>query len=784
VGETGDMTTEGRPVDIVGGDVADAAHVPVQRLNFSDPDERADHIRALFDWLPKEVRDVPFIDWELLPSQVIGYLTMTVGDSPDAAPIALATGSAQGAVGQMSLYGMCQGVSRLLRRLRSLNLMEHVGQLRDKDRWDAFVEASTRPPDGGRGTQRALPPGVAQELMRYDTLAAHHLRTYFDTLATFDPAQHAVLRAYALPPLPTSFWEGGSLRESYDAEARRRRKEQTDVLTPLHPFLVQIALVRKQAAEHLIKAVRAKQARVESGEVRLPHQFQIEMTNPVVTQDVCTHAEIDIIPTPVTLSFTLWDRYSWADAHSKDMSATQRSDYRSRQKAYAAARNHHFLQCHNPPDDLLWFGPLLAAHLIGAIWKGRPTHERRARLYVRRTGVLTAGASVTRWLRDNVGAGDVVFEPESLYRGVLYGTALATIALTSGARVSELLQVSDARWDLAEVEERRQGTPTGRRIRVVLQYLLPKGSKAEAQRQPYLISPQAVPLLTEISRALADRYGRVPIVHPVGNNKAEHLCPEPYLFQWDTSDNGQVGLLGIVDVGVLLRFMFHGLVLNTAKGTPIRIATHLCRHVFATSARYTYGVPLEAIAWMLHHRAVRLGEAQPLSISEATHYYSESKDMQLALLHEAQMEMSNPSSLYALQLPTEQDLEDMDEELRAVFENWGTIGPTVLGFCKAGMCIRPNNRAQCVGCPFLVEDYRRLGNARRWRKIYARDAEMLEEDGHMIEAMHKRREIEHLDAHINAMRLQMKVLQSGAQLPVFLSLPLPEEDPDDEVNDA
>ena len=39
-------------------------------------------------------------------------------------------------------------------------------------------------------------------------------------------------------------------------------------------------------------------------------------------------------------------------------------------------------------------------------------------------------------------SGELVFAPEQLYWGCLYGATLATIALTNGSRVNELLQVS------------------------------------------------------------------------------------------------------------------------------------------------------------------------------------------------------------------------------------------------------------------------------------------------------------------------------------------------------
>jgi hypothetical protein len=53
----------------------------------------------------------------------------------------------------------------------------------------------------------------------------------------------------------------------------------------------------------------------------------------------------------------------------------------------------------------------------------------------------------------------VLFEPESLYRGILFATALATLSLTNGSRVSELLQVSASRFETIVVDELKNQHP-------------------------------------------------------------------------------------------------------------------------------------------------------------------------------------------------------------------------------------------------------------------------------------------------------------------------------------
>jgi hypothetical protein len=363
--------------------------------------------------------------------------------------------------------------------------------------------------------------------------------------------------------------------------------------------------------------------------------------------------------------------------------------------------------------------------------------------------------------------GALLFEPEALYRGVLYATALATLALTNGSRVSELLQVSATRFETIVVDEIKQHLPTGRKIGLLVQKLLPKGYTQERERQLFLIGEMAGRHLREIGQLLeATHGGSIPVVQPTRSTKSEDLIPEPYLFQWGASADGRLGLLDPGDVGVLLRFLFHGITLTTRTGKPIRIAAHVLRHVLATHARTVQNVPAEAVAYLLHHRMTLSGSPQALTVPEATAYYSRLPTAQLlALLFEAQSTLTTSGEHTYLQAPSPQTLEQMDEALRQIFEHWSLIGPTALGFCSAGLCVRPDNRALCLGCRFLVPHYRNLGRAATWRKLYLLHAEQHETYGHVVDAKQARQMIQYLDDIIAIMRIQIKARQDGGYVP-------------------
>jgi hypothetical protein len=350
---------------------------------------------------------------------------------------------------------------------------------------------------------------------------------------------------------------------------------------------------------------------------------------------------------------------------------------------------------------------------------------------------------------------------------VLYATALATLALTNGSRVSELLQISATRFETIVVDEIKQQVPTGRKIGLLVQKLLPKGYTQESERQLFLIGEMAGRHLREIGQLLeATHEGVIPVVQPTRSTKSEDLFPEPYLFQWGASADGRLGLLDPGDVGLLLRFLFHGITLTTRTGKPIRIAAHVLRHVLATHARTVQNVPAEAVAYLLHHRITLSGSTQALTVPEATAYYSRLPTAQLlALLFEAQSTLTPSLERTYLQAPSPRTLEQMDEALRQLFEQWSLLGPTVLGFCSAGLCVRPTNRALCLGCRFLVPHYSNLTHALTWRKLYALHTEQHEAHGHTVDAKQAQQMIQYLDDIITIMQIQIRARQDGGYLP-------------------
>ncbi len=265
------------------------------RLNFSDPTQREAHLQAFLCWLPKELHGAPGMQWECLSSRVMGYLIRCVSDSPDAIPLTLALGCAMNAVKQQSLLGYGRLLVGLLRQLRTTYGMKALPDLSTRSVWSHFVEG------------RILSRNESNSLAAYDAFASTHLPFYLEQL---DVRQRAFWESYALPPLPTGFVHKYGQHRAIMVASQQRRKEQSDVLIPLVPLLIEIAQLRKQATERLVRDFERYRDQVIAGEIVLPYPFQHTNRLFSLPQEATTLSEVTLVEREVQLSFILWDRAS------------------------------------------------------------------------------------------------------------------------------------------------------------------------------------------------------------------------------------------------------------------------------------------------------------------------------------------------------------------------------------------------------------------------------------------------------------------------------------------
>ena len=363
----------------------------------------------------------------------------------------------------------------------------------------------------------------------------------------------------------------------------------------------------------------------------------------------------------------------------------------------------------------------------------------------------------------------LLFDVESLYRGTLFASTLATIALTNGSRMCELLQVSADRFKARPYMVTSEEQPAGETRVMHLQLLLPKGKHTEAERKLFPISDWSWELLREIAEELRRAHGNhIPVIHPSKYNTKHHdLSPERYLFQWDASPDGTRGAFMPEDVCSLLRFILYGLEFRTREGESFSVTVHLLRHVMATTARHEHAVPGEAVARVLHH------EHRSGMVPVSTEYYSQEPEEQTWVTFASfQRDVEVRAASLLVEWPSAQEIADMDEDLRESFERWHTLLETTFGFCgNIDLCPRGYNRTLCIGCPHLVVDSRKRQNVLHWLGVYKRLAEELEAQGNEVDARQYRLLVSDLEKHLKDMEFLQTAIEDGTRRPAFLLLP-------------
>src|SRR5258708_2289502 len=133
-----------------------------------------------------------------------------------------------------------------------------------------------------------------------------------------------------------------------------------------------------------------------------------------------------------------------------------------------------FVEFLGPEEDLLWFGTVINYGLLQEYTPSgmSPENAQHRRVLLEnlgvsyglscsRDGLLTSSGGFTKRLSSTAArSGALLFDPESLYRGALYAAALATLALTNGSRLAELLQVSADRFRVRPYQMRKDGNST------------------------------------------------------------------------------------------------------------------------------------------------------------------------------------------------------------------------------------------------------------------------------------------------------------------------------------
>jgi integrase len=185
---------------------------------------------------------------------------------------------------------------------------------------------------------------------------------------------------------------------------------------------------------------------------------------------------------------------------------------------------------------------------------------------------------------------------EPLFVAATFGLACLDFFTTTGARMTELLQLSLSPDCLYTME-------VGGTQRLMVR-LIPKGTDKPAE---YMIGPETRRNLERVMQLLKEHYrlqqgGILPQVsfNPDNNRAHEFTDPRPYLFQYNGAH------LSRKAITACMRFLMHGMVFQDAAGSVVVLKAHLLRHVFATHLHQIERVPLDIVAKILHQKNVQV----------------------------------------------------------------------------------------------------------------------------------------------------------------------------------
>jgi hypothetical protein len=554
---------------------------------------------------------------------------------------------------------------------------------------------------------------MRHEFLRNYTAATRNLQVYLRSL----PAQDRPLyQHWAFPPLPTGLREQLARDQEREEGQAKRRKLESDAVTPHFARIRGEAHVRWNEIYRLRQKYHEVLALVQSGKAQLPVSFSYEEPR----QRVKFH-------------FTLWDRRSFVLAHAEGAHTySSFSVKHARRKAYAFKpdRNHYFLEftgaesltdhgISRDRDALFWFGDLLRHGVLGQYAKGgTPEEIRQKQDYLRSWGYgeegddsgatpfspchsglmveeLSTGESQfmrkARQRTDNL-----LFLVEPIFTAVTFGLAALDFFTTTGARHGELLQISLDRDCLYTLQV--EGTQ-----RLLLR-LVPKGTDKPAE---YMVGPETRKILERVGSMLKEHYNLAPgavlpsvSFHP--DTGRAHQFPEsrPYLFQYSGKHLSQKAITAC------MRFLCHGMVFTSAEGKTIVLKAHLLRHVFATHLRQVEHVPLDSVAKLLHQKDLKV-----------TSYYGAPMWQQVVKTTDNLLER------FATHLGSIEDAfvrapAELQRQLEDAQKTVGALTKVIGGDCTCyALC--PISFA-CTGCTYKVPDPKRrdeILEQRQWALI-------------------------------------------------------------------
>jgi hypothetical protein len=452
---------------------------------------------------------------------------------------------------------------------------------------------------------------MRQEFLSTYTASTRSVEMY---LRALPEKERAIYRQWGLPLLPAAMREQLARHKEVQAIQAHRRKAESDAVTPHFARIRGEAHLRWNEIHRLRQKYHEVAALVQSGKATPPVSFSYEEPR----RRHCFH-------------FILWDRPSFVLAHADQYDQSTLRKARRKHRAFQPDRNHFFLEftgaenmaeANSPrdPDGLLWFGDLLHYDVLGRkSLFGTPEEVQRKQAYLRswgygadedpeagtlpfqanHPGLLTESSSdgTSRFLRlAQQRTKGLLFLVEPFFAAATFGLASLDFFTTTGARMTELLQVSLSADCLYTME-------IGGAQRLLVR-LIPKGADKPAE---YMVGSETKRNLERVGFMLKEQYAlqaleALPCVsfNPATHREHDFPDPRPYLFQYQGQHMSHKAITAC------MRFLCHGMAFTSADQKPIVLKAHLLRHVFATHLHQVEQVPLDIVAKILHQKDVRL----------------------------------------------------------------------------------------------------------------------------------------------------------------------------------
>jgi len=450
-----------------------------------------------------------------------------------------------------------------------------------------------------------------QEFLSTYTASTRSVEMY---LRSLPEEERRIYRQWELPLLPAGMREQLARHKEVQEVQAQRRKAESDAVTPHFSRIRGEAHVRWNEVNRLRQKFREVVTLVQAGQTKPPASFSYD--EPRRKQ---------------RLHFTLWNRASFVVAHATLYHPGTVATAQHKRRAFRRERDHFFLEFTGAenttevntsldPNTLLWFGDLLRYDVLGrnAVF-GTPEEVQKKQAYLRSWGYGTEDEGeaeilpfqanhpglLTRGHLDGTArfldtaqqrTSSLLFLVEPLFAAATFGLASLDFFTTTGARMTELLQLSLSQDCLYTME-------VGGSQRLLVR-LVPKGTDKPAE---YMVGTETRRNLERVGFMLKEQYevqGNETLPHvsfnPATHREHDFPEPRPYLFQYNEQH------LSHKAITACMRFLCHGMVFTSPDGKPIVLKAHLLRHVFATHLHQVEQVPLDIVAKILHQKDVRV----------------------------------------------------------------------------------------------------------------------------------------------------------------------------------